>query len=165
MPPHRRIRKGLAYIPQPGIFRDMSVEENLELGGWTSRRDRKQVRNKMEANYERFPVPKDKRKQITGELSGGQQRMVEIGRTLMTEPKMLLVDEPTAGLSRMLSEEVYEMLTHLTSRDGLTILLVDQEIRQALKIADYVYVLELGRNKYEGPVSEFQDLEKAFWVA
>ncbi len=166
MPPHRRILKGLAYIPQqPGIFRDMSVEENLELGGWTFRRDRKQVRDKMEANYERFPVLKDKRKQITGELSGGQQRMVEIGRTLMTEPKMLLVDEPTAGLSRMLSEEVYEMLTHLTSRDGLTILLVDQEIRQALKIADYVYVLELGRNKYEGPVSEFQDLEKAFWVA
>ena len=166
MPPHRRILKGLAYIPQqPGIFRDMSVEENLELGGWTFRRDRKQIRDKMEANYERFPVLKDKRKQITGELSGGQQRMVEIGRTLMTEPKMLLVDEPTAGLSRMLSEEVYEMLTHLTSRDGLTILLVDQEIRQALKIADYVYVLELGRNKYEGPVSEFQDLEKAFWVA
>ena len=166
VPPHRRILKGLAYIPQqPGIFKDMSVEENLELGGWTFRRDRRQVRDKMEANYERFPVLKDKRKQITGELSGGQQRMVEIGRTLMTEPKMLLVDEPTAGLSRMLSEEVYEMLTHLTSRDGLTILLVDEEIRHALKIADYVYVLELGRNKYEGPVSEFLDLEKAFWVA
>ena len=98
VPPHRRILKGLAYIPQqPGIFRDMSVEENLELGGWTFRRDRKQVRDKMEANYERFPVLKDKRKLITGELSGGQQRMVEIGRTLMTEPKMLLVDEPTAG--------------------------------------------------------------------
>ena len=73
MPPHRRILKGLAYIPQqPGIFRDMSVEENLELGGWTFRRDRKQVRDKMEANYERFPVLKDKRKQITGELSGDQ---------------------------------------------------------------------------------------------
>ena len=119
----------------------------------------------MEANYERFPVLKEKRRQVTGELSGGQQRMVEIGRTLMTEPKMLLVDEPTAGLSRMLSEEVYEMLSHLTTREGLTILLVDQEIRHALTIADYVYVLELGRNKYEGPVSEFEDLEKAFWVA
>lgn len=166
VPPHRRILKGLAYIPQqPGIFKDMSVEENLQLGGWTFRRDRKRVREKMEENYERFPVLRDKRKQITGELSGGQQRMVEIGRTLMTEPKMLLVDEPTAGLSRMLSEEVYEMLSRLASREGLTILLVDQEIRQALKIADHVYVLELGRNKYEGPVSDFQDLEKAFWVA
>jgi branched-chain amino acid transport system ATP-binding protein len=166
VPTYQRILKGLAYIPQqPGVFKDMTVEENLELGGWTFRRDRKQVRDKIEANFERFPVLKDKRKQITGELSGGQQRMVEIGRTLMADPKMLLVDEPTAGLSKMLAQEVYEMLTHLTTRDNLTILLVDQEIRQALKIADYVYVLELGRNKFEGPASEFSDLEKAFWVS
>ena len=165
VPTYQRILKGLAYIPQqPGVFKDMSVEENLELGGWTFRRNRKQVREKMEANYERFPVLRDKRKQITGELSGGQQRMVEIGRTLMAHPKVLLIDEPTAGLSKMLAEEVYEMLTALTTRDNLTILIVDQEIRQALKIADYVYVLELGRNKYEGPTSEFEDLEKAFWV-
>ncbi len=163
---YNRILKGLAYIPQqPGVFKDMSVEENLELGGWTFRNDKKQVRDKIEANFERFPILKEKRKQITGELSGGQQRMVEIGRTLMADPKVLLVDEPTAGLSKMLSLEVYEMLTHLTDQDNITILLVDQEIRHALKIADYVYVLELGRNKYEGPASEFEDLEKAFWVA
>ena len=166
VPTHKRILKGLAYIPQqPGVFKDMSVEENLQLGGWTFKRDRKQIREKIESNYERFPILKEKRKQITGELSGGQQRMVEISRTLMAEPKMLLVDEPTAGLSKMLSEEVYEMLTVLTEQDDLTILLVDQEIRYALKIADYVYVLELGRNKFEGVSSEFDDLEKAFWVA
>ena len=166
IPPHEKILKGLAYIPQqPGVFKDMTVEENLELGGWTFRRDKKQVRQKIEANYERFPALKDKRKQITGELSGGQQRMVEIGRTLMSEPTMLLVDEPTAGLSKMLAEEVYAMLTDLSKLDKLTILLVDQEIRHALKIADYVYVLELGRNKFEGPASDFDDLEKAFWVA
>ncbi len=166
IPTYNRILKGLAYIPQqPGVFKDMSVEENLELGGWTFRRDKKQVRRKIDANYERFPILKEKRKQITGELSGGQQRMVEIGRTLMADPKMLLVDEPTAGLSKMLSLEVYEMLTVLTERDDITILLVDQEIRHALKIADYVYVLELGRNKFEGPAAEFEDLEKAFWVA
>jgi branched-chain amino acid transport system ATP-binding protein len=165
VPTYERILKGLAYIPQqPGVFKDMTVEENLELGGWTFRRDKRQVRDKIEANYERFPVLKEKRKQITGELSGGQQRMVEIGRTLMADPKMLLVDEPTAGLSKMLSEEVYAMLTDLAAMDDITILLVDQEIRQALKIADYVYVLELGRNKYEGPAGEFDDLEKAFWV-
>ena len=165
VPTYNRIRKGLAYIPQqPGIFKDMSVEENLELGGWTFKRDKKQVRAKIEANYERFPILKEKRKQITGELSGGQQRMVEIGRTLMAEPKMLLIDEPTSGLSKMLAEEVYEMLTVLTSRDNITILIVDQEIRQALKIADYVYVLELGRNKFEGAPADFDDLEKAFWV-
>ncbi len=165
VPTYKRILKGLAYIPQkPGIFKDMTVLENLELGGWTFRRDKKQVREKIEANYERFPILKEKRKQITGELSGGQQRMVEIGHTLMSEPKVLLIDEPTAGLSKMLAEEVYEMLTVLTSQDDITILIVDQEIRQALKIADYVYVLELGRNKFEGPASEFVDLEKAFWV-
>ncbi len=165
VPTYNRILKGLAYIPQqPGIFKDMSVEENLELGGWTFKRDKKQVRDKIEANYERFPILKEKRKQITGELSGGQQRMVEIGRTLMAEPKMLLIDEPTSGLSKMLAEEVYEMLTVLTSKDNLTILIVDQEIRQALKIADYVYVLELGKNKFEGAPSDFDDLEKAFWV-
>lgn len=165
IPPHQKITAGLAYIPQqPGVFKDMTVEENLELGGWTFRRDKRQVREKVEANYERFPALRDKRKQVTGELSGGQQRMVEIGRTLMAEPRMLLVDEPTAGLSKMLAEEVYEMLTGL-KRENLTILLVDQEIRHALKIADYVYVLELGRNKFDGPASEFDDLEKAFWVA
>ncbi|MBT3556755.1 MAG: ABC transporter ATP-binding protein [Rhodospirillales bacterium] len=165
VPTYQRILKGLAYIPQqPGVFKDMTVEENLELGGWTFRKDKAQVRDKVEANYVRFPALRDKRKQITGELSGGQQRMVEIGRTLMAEPKMLLVDEPTAGLSKMLAAEVYEMLSGLTANDGLTILLVDQEIRQALKIADYVYVLELGRNKLEGPTAEFSDLEKAFWV-
>ncbi|MEK9667270.1 MAG: ABC transporter ATP-binding protein [Deltaproteobacteria bacterium] len=165
IPTHQRILKGLAYIPQqPGVFKDMTVEENLQLGGWTFRKDKQQVREKIEANYERFPVLREKRKQITGELSGGQQRMVEISRTLMAEPKVLLVDEPTAGLSKMLAEEVYEMLKMLVTVDELTILLVDQEIRQALKIADYVYVLELGRNKFEGPAQQFTDLEKAFWV-
>jgi branched-chain amino acid transport system ATP-binding protein len=165
IPTHRRINEGLAYIPQqPGVFKDMTVEENLELGGWTFRRDRARIRRKIEENYTRFPALRDKRKQATGELSGGQQRMVEIGRTLMAEPRMLLVDEPTAGLSKILAREVYDMLTDLRE-EGLTILLVDQEIRQALKIADYVYVLELGRNKYEGPASDFTDLEKAFWVA
>ena len=165
IPTHQRILKGLAYIPQqPGVFKDMTVEENLQLGGWTFRKDKQQVRDKIDANYERFPMLREKRKQITGELSGGQQRMVEISRTLMAEPKVLLVDEPTAGLSKMLSEEVYEMLKMLVMVDELTILLVDQEIRQALKIADYVYVLELGKNKFEGPAQQFTDIEKAFWV-
>ena len=165
IPTYQKILKGLAYIPQqPGVFKDMTVEANLELGGWTFKRDKKQVKEKIELNYERFPVLKEKRKQITGELSGGQQRMVEIGRTLMADPKMMLIDEPTAGLSKMLAEEVYAMLTDLRDLDNLTILIVDQEIRHALKISDYVYVLELGRNKFEGPADDFKDLEKAFWV-
>ena len=109
-------------------------------------------------------ILKEKRRQNAGELSGGQQRMVEWGRTLMTDPKLILVDEPTAGLAKLLSQAVYDMLVNLRDVEGKTILLVDQEIRQALKIADYVYVLELGSNKFHGPASNFTDLEKAFWV-
>ncbi len=165
VPTFQRIRKGIAYIPQrPSVFPWMTVEENLELGAWTFRNDKQRIQQKLEENYERFPVLKDRRKSKAGELSGGMQRMVELGRTLMTDPKVILVDEPTAGLAKLLSEEVYDMLVRLRDEEGITIVLVDQEIRQALKIADYVYVLELGRNKFEGPVEEFTDLKKAFWA-
>jgi branched-chain amino acid transport system ATP-binding protein len=165
IPTHERIDMGISYIPQqPGIFRWMTVEENLELGAWTFRKDKARIRRKLEENYDRFPAILDRRKSKAGELSGGMQRMVEVGRTLMTDPKVILVDEPTAGLAKLLSEEVYEMLVQLRDEENMTIVLVDQEIRQALKIADYVYVLELGRNRFEGPVEEFTDLKKAFWV-
>lgn len=122
------------------------------------------IEQKLEENFDRFPVLKERRNSLAGELSGGQQRMVEIARTLMTDPKVILVDEPTAGLAKLLSEEVYHMLTRLRDEVGITVVLVDQEIRQALKIADYVYVLELGRNKFDGPTEEFSDLKKAFWA-
>ena len=136
------------------------------MGAYTFRKDKARINRKKEEIFQRFPALKERRKSLAGNLSGGQQRMVEVGRTLMTDPTVMLVDEPTAGLAKLLSEEVYEMLVKLTDT-GITIVLVDQEIRQALKIADYVYVLELGRNKYEGPVDEFSDpadLKKAFWA-
>ncbi len=162
---HQLISLGISYIPQqPGIFKHMTVRENLMMGAWTFQKDKKRMESKIEENYERFPILREKQHEQAGNLSGGQQRMVEIGRTLMTDPEVILVDEPTAGLAKMLSEEVYRMLVNLRDDEGLTILLVDQEIREALKIADYVYVLELGRNKFEGPASEFDDLEKAFWA-
>lgn len=167
VPTYKLIDKGLAYIPQhPGIFRWMSIEENLEMGAYTFRGDKARIKRKIEEIYVRFPVLKERRKSLAGKLSGGQQRMVEVGRTLMTDPSVMLVDEPTAGLAKLLSEEVYQMLVNLKN-SGITVLLVDQEIRQALKIADYVYVLELGRNKYEGPVEDFSspaNLKKAFWA-
>ena len=162
---HRLIGLGISYIPQqPGVFKHMSVRENLMLGAWTFQKDKKRIESKIEDNFNRFPILREKQHDHAGSLSGGQQRMVEIGRTLMTDPEVILVDEPTAGLAKLLSEEVYRMLVNLRDEEGLTILLVDQEIREALKIADYVYVLELGRNKFEGPPSEFTDLEKAFWA-
>lgn len=165
VPTHKRIDLGISYIPQqPSVFPYMTVEENLELGAWTFRGDRGRINQKLQENYERFPQLNDRRKSKAGELSGGMQRMVEVGRTLMTDPKVILVDEPTAGLAKLLSQEVYQMLVDLRDNDGITIVLVDQEIRQALKIADYVYVLELGRNRFEGPVEEFTDLKKAFWA-
>jgi len=167
VPTYKLIEMGLAYIPQhPGIFRWMSIEENLEMGAYTFRGDRGRIKRKIEEIYARFPVLKERRKSLAGQLSGGQQRMVELGRTLITDPTVMLVDEPSAGLAKLLSEEVYQMLVSL-KESGITIVLVDQEIRQALKIADYVYVLELGRNKYEGPVHQFSspaDLKKAFWA-
>ncbi len=141
----------------------MSIEENLEMGAYTFRRDKARIKRKKEEIYERFPILKERRKSMAGKMSGGQQRMIELGRTLMTDPKVMLVDEPTAGLAKLLSEEVYQMLVDLRD-SGITILLVDQEIRQALKIANYVYVLELGRNKFQGPASDFTDLKKAFWA-
>ena len=162
---HQLISLGISYIPQqPGVFKHMSVRENLMMGAWTFQNDKKRMESKIEENYERFPILREKQHDQAGNLSGGQQRMVEIGRTLMTDPEVILVDEPTAGLAKLLSEEVYRMLIDLRDKEGLTILLVDQEIREALKIADYVYVLELGRNKFEGPASDFDDLEKAFWA-
>ena len=162
---HQLISLGISYIPQqPGVFKHMSVRENLMMGAWTFQKDKKRMESKIEENYQRFPILHEKQHDQAGSLSGGQQRMVEIGRTLMTDPEVILVDEPTAGLAKLLSEEVYRMLIDLRDKEGLTILLVDQEIREALKIADYVYVLELGRNKFEGAASEFDDLEKAFWA-
>ncbi len=166
VPTYQRITLGLAYIPQRmSIFRWMSVEDNILLGGWTFRHDKERLRRKLEENFERFPILREKRRQPAGELSGGQQRMVELARTLMTDPQVLLVDEPTAGLAKLLKREVYDMLTELRDREGKTIILVDQEIRHALRIADYVYILDLGRNKTEGPTAEIvADLKKAFWI-
>ncbi len=166
VPTYQRIQMGLAYVPQrPSVFPWMTVEENLILGAWTFRRDKARIRRKLEENYARFPVLRERRRSRAGELSGGMQRMVELGRTLMTDPKVILVDEPTAGLAKLLTQEVYQLLARLRDEEGITIVLVDQDIRNALKIADYVYVLDLGRNRFDGPVEEFTDLKKAFWTA
>jgi branched-chain amino acid transport system ATP-binding protein len=164
-PAHHLVDLGISYIPQhQSVFPHMTVEENLELGAWSFRSDTARIRQKIEANYERFPILRDRRRSPAGELSGGMQRMVEVGRVLMTDPKLILVDEPTAGLAIMLAREVYDLLVQLKEEEGITILLVDQNIRQAISVADYVYILELGRNRHEGPREEFDDLKKALWL-
>lgn len=164
VPAHRMVEMGVSYIPQdPGVFATMTVEENLVMGAWPFRRDGARIRRKLQENYERFPILREKRRQNAGELSGGQKRMVEVGRALMTDPKLLLVDEPSAGLAKLLTEEMYRMLAALRD-EGIALLLVDQDIRQALGIADHVYVLDLGRNRFDAPASEITDVEKVFWT-
>ncbi|MGB1286926.1 MAG: ABC transporter ATP-binding protein, partial [Aggregatilineales bacterium] len=104
IPTHKLIDIGVSYIPQqPGVFRHMTVEENLMIGAWTFRNDRQRIQEKIAENFERFPILREKRNDPAGSLSGGQQRMIEIGRTLMTDPGLILVDEPTAGLAKLLS--------------------------------------------------------------
>lgn len=161
---HQLVHRGVSYIPQrQSIFPFMTVEENIELGAWSFRNDKARVRERLEDNYNRFPILRDRRRSPAGELSGGMQRMVELSRVLMTEPKLVLVDEPTAGLAIKLAREIYDLLVGLKN-EGITILLVDQNIRQAIRIADYVYVFELGRNRHEGPREEFDDLKKVLWL-
>jgi|SRR5579872_1081223 len=161
--PHELIAEGVAYLPQDsGVVLDMSVEENLLLGAWTFRRDRARIQAKLADSFKRFPDLAPKRRQHAGALSGGQRRMVEFARALMSDPQVLLIDEPTAGLSLRVSAEVYEMLRGLRA-EGRTILLVDQQIKDAVKLSDYVYVLDVGKNRREGSASEFTDLKASFW--
>lgn len=164
VPPHQMIHFGVAYIPQhQSVFSAMTVEENIELGAWSYRNNSDRIHEKLEANYTRFPILRERRHSPAGDLSGGMQRMVEVGRALMNDPKLILVDEPTAGLAKLLARDVYKLLVQL-KEEGITILLVDQNIRQAVRIADYIYVLELGRNRHEGPREQFDDLKKTLWL-
>jgi branched-chain amino acid transport system ATP-binding protein len=162
--PHRMIQLGVAYMPQqPGVFAQMSVEENILMGAWTFRRDKPRTRQRLQESYERFPVLGTRRTSQAGQLSGGQQRMVELARALMSEPSFLLVDEPSAGLAPLVADVVYEALDGLR-RAGVGIVLVEQDIPRALRIADYVYVIDLGTNRAEGAPADLGDIERTFWA-
>lgn len=155
MNPYAAPKKGMAYIPQRrNVFPYLSVEENMEMGGWTFKRDKARIRRKLEENYDRFPNLAGKRRRKAGFLSGGEQRMVELGRALMADPRLLLVDEPTAGLAPIFARDIRKKLVELKEL-GKAILLVEQNIRDAIEIADYVYVLDLGKNRVEGSQDQF----------
>jgi len=149
--PQARVGKGMAFVPQTNnVFPSMSVEENLEMGAFLRQDD---FRGTMEQVFELFPVLKEKRRQAAGELSGGQRQQVAVGRALMTEPKVLMLDEPTAGVSPIVMDELFDRIVEV-ARTGITILMVEQNARQALEIADRGYVLVQGRNAYTGTGAE-----------
>lgn len=152
--PYNMIGEGMAFVMQErGIFPYLTVEENLELGAWTFRRDKERVRQSIDAIYEWYSALRGRRSVLAGNLSGGEQRMLEMGKALMTNPQVLLFDEPTAGLSPLVSHVIFDEIEKLKS-DKRTILMVEQNVKKAMKITDYVYVLELGRVTFEGTVDE-----------
>jgi len=143
--PQDRVAKGMAFVPQTNnVFPTMSVEENLEMGAFLREDD---ISVTMDQVYTLFPILKDKRRQNAGELSGGQRQQVAVGRALMTQPKLLMLDEPTAGVSPIVMDELFDRIIEV-ARSGISILMVEQNARQALNIADKGYVLVQGRNRY-----------------
>ncbi|MEL6551256.1 MAG: ABC transporter ATP-binding protein [Pseudomonadota bacterium] len=149
--PQARVQKGMGFVPQTSnIFTSMTVEENLEMGAFIRDDD---ARGTMESVYDLFPVLREKRRQPAGELSGGQRQQVAVGRALMTKPQVLMLDEPTAGVSPIVMDELFDRIIEV-AKTGISILMVEQNARQALEIADKGYVLVQGRNAYTGTGQE-----------
>ena len=143
--PQDRVAKGMGFVPQnSNIFSSMTVEENLEMGAFIRTDD---FSGTLDQVYDLFPILREKRLQVAGELSGGQRQQVAVGRALMTQPKVLMLDEPTAGVSPIVMDELFDRIIEV-ARTGIPILMVEQNARQALEIADKGYVMVQGRNAY-----------------
>ncbi len=143
--PQARVAKGIAFVPQTSnVFTGMSVEENLEMGAFLREDD---IGETLEQVFDLFPILKEKRRQSAGELSGGQRQQVAVGRALMTQPSVLMLDEPTAGVSPIVMDELFDRIIEVR-QSGVAVLMVEQNARQALEIADHGFVLVTGENRF-----------------
>ena len=164
IPSHKIVSMGMAHVPEGRrVFANLSVYQNLKMGAYT-RKDKKEIEEKLEMVYQHFPRLQERKNQLAGTLSGGEQQMLAMGRALMSNPKMILMDEPSMGLSPLLVKEVFSIIEYC-HECGITILLVEQNAKMALGIADRAYVLETGNIVLEGRASELlnnDSIKKAY---
>jgi branched-chain amino acid transport system ATP-binding protein len=160
--PQDRVASGISFVPQTmNIFNELTVKENLEMGAYLRDDDLSETFEEM---YSLFPILDEKKGQLAGELSGGQRQQVAVGRALMTRPNVLMLDEPTAGVSPVVMDELFDKIIDI-KKTGVAIIIVEQNAKQALNIADYGYVLVAGKNKFTGKGSELlndTEVRKAF---
>ncbi|MET4698634.1 branched-chain amino acid transport system ATP-binding protein [Constrictibacter sp. MBR-5] len=158
VPPHQIIDLGIAHVPENRrLFPGMTVEDNLRMGAFPSAA-RSKFRQQLEFVYELFPRMRERRRQLAGTMSGGEQQMCAIGRALMSSPKLLLMDEPSAGLAPVIVQQVFDLVRRIR-QEGFTVLIVEQNVRQVLQVCDRAYLLEAGSIRAEGTAAELLDSE------
>lgn len=164
IPAHKIVSLGMAHVPEGRrVFADLSVYENLMMGAYT-RKDKNEIEDTLQKVYERFPRLKERKNQMAGTLSGGEQQMLAMGRALMSKPKIILMDEPSMGLSPILVNEIFDIIQEV-SKSGTTVLLVEQNAKKALSIADRAYVLETGKIVLDGKAEDLlndDSIKKAY---
>jgi len=159
-PPHKIVSMGMAHVPEGRrIFQQLSVLENLKLGAYT-RKDKSEIASTLKMVYERFPRLEERKNQVAGTLSGGEQQMLAMGRALMSKPRIILMDEPSMGLSPLLVSEIFDIIK-VINESGTTVLLVEQNAKKALSIADRAYVLETGKITLSGDAKD-ESVKKAY---
>ena len=163
-PPHKIVSMGMAHVPEGRrIFQQLSVRENLKLGAYT-RKDKSEIASTLKMVYERFPRLEERKNQVAGTLSGGEQQMLAMGRALMSKPRIILMDEPSMGLSPLLVSEIFDIIK-VINESGTTVLLVEQNAKKALSIADRAYVLETGKITLSGDAKDLindESVKKAY---